>query len=143
MPIYKTQGTLTGTIEAENVGLAQAYLTQDDMTPYVHKHSDVPQPQDIEHIEWKLDGDGHKWEVTVFATRELSEPQLKELSSWVSGQNSDGLGEGFEQQEFAEGECGDCEGCIDAARGWGGTCDEGSMISFDWETNDCAFTRVK
>ena len=34
--------------------------------------------------------------------RELTEQELEKLSDWISGQNSDGLGEGFEQQDFAE-----------------------------------------
>lgn len=145
MPIYKTEGTLTGTIEAEVVGQAQAYLSRDDMTTYFTDPTwgEKWAAKAVEHIEWKLEGDGHSWSVTAFATRELTEGELRTMSQWVSGQNSDGMGEGFEQQTFAEQACGDCEECSDMARGWGGECMEGGMISFDWKSNDCDFVRIK
>jgi hypothetical protein len=163
MPIYRTKGTLTGTIEPENVTAAQAYLTQYDMTQFL----DRPLSDAIEHIEWKLEGDGHSWSVTAFATRQLVTAELEQLASWVSGQNSDGLGESFEQQSFAETEnedevdCADCvgSGSVDsyddeAYTGEQETCDRcggdgvlyhesWGMISFDWQKNDCVFERVK
>lgn len=142
MPIYETKGTLTEAIPSD-VSLAQAYLTSDDMTPILHGFSDVPNPTVIEHIEWKLEADGYHWSVRAFTIAELTEVQLKELSSWVSGQNSDGLGEGFEQQDFAwsEEECNALDDCEGGCEGYG--CDDGHMISFDWKTNDCAFERIK
>lgn len=161
MPIYKTQGVLTGTIQPENVAVADAYLRQHDMTQFLAEEK-LP----VEYIEWKLEADGHSWNVTAFATRAMNADELRVLSEWVSGQNSDGLGESFEQQDFAwdedddEDECSACNG-----DGWVhepdddgddvqvdcGECsgdgyferDGGRMISFDWQTNDCAFTRFK
>lgn len=144
MPLYQTTGTLTGYIESENVAKAQAYLTDDDMTRYLTSDSDTPWAKDVvEHLEWQLDGDGHRYKIVAFALRELTEDELRQLSSWCSGQNSDGLGEGFEQQPFAEqhdGECGECPGCE-----YGGECDDdySGMISFDWEKNKLEFVRVK
>ena len=162
MPLYRTSGVLTGTIEAENVAQAQAYLTDDDMTQYLDKECGP-----IEHIEWKLEADGHNWSVTAYTQRELTDDELKALSSWISGQNSDGLGESFEQQDFAwdqepaeEQDCSychgrgtvtefvdeeltekDCEECDGS--GYFEEQDDGRMISFDWETNDCSLERVK
>lgn len=138
MPIYRAKGTLVDAIPSEGVVKAQLYLTEDDMTQYLDaEHEGV-----VEHIEWRLESDGYNWSVTAFANRELTEAELKSLSSWVSGQNSDGLGEGFEQQAFA---WAPDDGCDCDRGGYWCNCDgeNGHMCSFDWETNDCAFERVK
>lgn len=141
MPIYQTQGVLTGHIEAENVVTADNYLREHDMTQFLDENAGP-----VEHIEWRLAPDGHQWTVTAFAPAPLTPDELKQLADWVSGQNSDGLGESFEQQDFAweqsDDECGECDGCIN----WDSCSDadmNGRMISFDWETNDCKFERVK
>ena len=164
MPIYKTKGVLTGTIVPENVATADAYLREHDMTQFL----DVSIAKPIEHIEWKLEADGHNWNVTAFTKRELNDDELRVLREWVSGQNSDGLGESFEQQDFAweenddaDEECGECYGNgwvreldddgddvqVDCSScdgdGYFQRDDDGRMISFDWETNDCAFVRIK
>lgn len=138
--IYITKGTLTNAIPEEGIREAQAYLTEDDMTQYI----DPPLSDAMVRVQWKLESDGYHWSVEAITNRELTEAELKELSQWVSGQNSDGLGEGFEQQDFAwstdTDDCGDCEGCNE---GWSCEDDGGAMCSFDWKTNDCAFERVR
>lgn len=131
MTTYQTSGTLTGTIAPENVAKAMAYLQDDDMTRYIY-------PSElavfIAHIEWHLHADGHNWHVTAKTMRELTDDELKQLSEWVSGQNSDGLGEGFEQQDFAE--------YFETDR-WGDPKEDTyQMCSFDWEKNPCKFERV-
>jgi hypothetical protein len=124
MPIYRSTGTLTGYIERESVSLAQAYLTDDDMTQFL----DDSIKESIERVQWYLDSNGHDYYVEAIAKRELTDDELRVLAEWVSGQNSDGLGESFEQQSWAEQE-GEDE-------------DDWSMISFDWKTNDSKFTRI-
>lgn len=42
--------------------------------------------------------------ITVELAAPLSLSEEKELKAWISGQNSDGFGEGFEQQEIETGE---------------------------------------
>lgn len=133
MPIYQTSGTLTGSIDTEEkVAQAQDYLQNDDMTQYL----DEPLSDVIERIKWYLNNDGHTWYVEAISARVLSDQELKQLSDWVSGQNSDGLGEGFEQQDFAETPSGYGDGEYDEDY------ENSSMISFDWETNNCKFERV-
>lgn len=136
MPIYQTTGTLTDTILEENVEAAQAFLTDDDMTQYIHP--DALQ-EAVDKIEWKLHDDGHTYHITAVTNRTLGPTELGELGSWVSGQNSDGLGESFEQQDFAwyDEECGEC-----GDNGWGCECGLGHMISFDWKTNQSTFIAV-
>lgn len=173
MPIYRTTGVLTSTIAPENVAAAQRYLTHDHEGEPINmeQYLDPPLKGLVESLEWRLDGDGHSWSVTAYVPRELTDDELKQLAGEVSGQNSDGLGESFEQQDFAwdsdegyEEECSDCEGRgelesydedEERTGTWEtcGSCDgggylehddsSGRMISFDWQTNDCKFERVK
>ena len=84
-------------------------------------------------IEWVLDDDmsGH---IRLETLQPLTEEEASDVSDWISGQNSDGIGEGFEQQPFASYE--------DEAFGYQdfGDMDEYEepeyiMASFDWETN--------
>jgi len=134
MPIYENKGTLTGTIEPENVSEAQRYLQfNHDLTPAdMEQYLDPPLKGVIDSLMWHLDHDGHHYRVVAFANRELSDAELEQLAGEVSGQNSDGLGEGFEQQGFAE-----------TGEEWDEDEETSTMISFDWKTNDSKFTRVK
>lgn len=138
---YRTTGTLTGTIEPENVAQAMAYLVQDDMTQYLLDPTWGEQELIgvVEHVRWQLNPDGHTWYVEALTTRELTEGENRALAQWVSGQNSDGLGEGFEQQDFAWNKCEGCEACDENP--WD-DCGEGVMTSFDWQTNELSWERV-
>lgn len=141
MPIYRISGALTGTIAPENVAAAQAYLVQDDDMALFFHMWEAWAKDVVEHVEWKLDHNGHNWSVTAFATRELTDEEQRVFSEWVSGQNSDGMGEGFEQQDFAWQEQDDCTCDGD---GWGSCdCAGGHMISFDWKDNEHKVERVK
>ena len=163
MPLYETKGHLTGTIAPENVSAAQAYLTEPNMADYL----DEPLRGVVLFQQWQLDANGHDYKVIAVTNRELTEAELKLLADNTSGQNSDGHGEGFEQQDFAwdedesyEENCGYCSGRgtvtevddgditerdCDECDGAGvfGADGEGRMISFDWETNDCTYVRVR
>jgi hypothetical protein len=122
---YRTHGSLTG--DVNDFETARDYLRESDMTQYV-KHASFKGLEDIVHnIQWNLLG-VDTWEVIVITNRELTAEESTGVSEWISGQNSDGLGEGFEQQEFAEHE--DFDG-------------EYSMSSFDWHTNKAILTLVK
>lgn len=85
---------------------ARDYLTSEDMTKYLinsfnhHKDMETLKPEDIISIEWKL-LDEEEGKIILITTRKLTDKESKAISEWISGQNSDGLGEGFEQQDFA------------------------------------------
>lgn len=85
---------------------AREYLAEEDMTRYLigslsySKGMKTLDPEDIISIEWKL-LDNEEGKVVLITTRELTDTESKAISRWISGQNSDGLGEGFEQQDFA------------------------------------------
>lgn len=135
--IYRYDGHLVDAINQENVLLAAQYLLQDDMTQYL----DDDLKSVVKRISWHLFHDGYTYHVEAICERDLTDEEIEELRSWVSGQNSDGLGEGFEQQDWAwvPGEH-ECDGPY-----WSEcNCDEenGHMCSFDWETNDSTFVKV-
>ena len=96
--IYETSFNLEAPVN--NFGAAQEYLDEDDMVQYLDE-SRCSAAKDIGSIVWILD-DEQSGKIRVTAKRELTEEELDQLSDWILGQNSDGLGEGFEQQDFAE-----------------------------------------
>lgn len=124
---YRTTGRLTNPVT--DLAAAREYLDE-PMVDYIDKDL-VPVVHDI---KWDLTST-EAWQVEVITHRALTEDEAKRLSEWISGQNSDGLGEGFEQQPFAEHEEYDEYGSPDE--------DSYCMSSFDWEVNDCKLTLIK
>lgn len=108
-------------LEPENFGQADAYLRADDMKQYV----DEPLRSKLNKVEWNLEGTDEGI-IVVEANQELTQDELSELSDWIKGQCSDGLGEGFEQQEFAQ---------LYEYDEWGDE-DWVGMVSFDWRSNN-------
>lgn len=84
-------------LRSDSVEEAAKYLHDDDMTQYI--------PDELKgvvtFVQWTLD-DVDKVHVDVYSNRELTDDERKSMTGWIEGQNSDGLGEGFEQQKFAE-----------------------------------------
>ena len=74
---------------------AKSYLEDDDMEQYYNDH----QHEDITKIVWKLE-DKQRGTIYIYTTARLGRDGLNSLKNWIDGQNSDGLGEGFEQQDF-------------------------------------------
>lgn len=127
---YETKFNLTS--EVNDYIEAYNYLAEDDMTQYLdEKFKNI-----VESIEWVLKTT-NSGIIVVSATRELTNDELTELSEWISGQNSDGLGEGFEQQEFAINEEEYDEDEEDAEYE-----PEYYMASFDWTTNNYTLTKT-
>lgn len=112
---------------------AKAYLEEENMLQYFDNEQIK---RKLKSIYWRLDNEG-AGRVVVTANQELEDYELEELSDYILGQNSDGLGEGFEQQEFAE---------YDAAKWADGEYNEYAeyedgyeedwvVASFDWKYN--------
>ena len=100
---YKTNFRLTR--DVTDFEAAKKYLTEDDMTKYLldRLNSDNMPKEEIAKvigIEWILETP-RKGYIMLTTNDYLSEETLDYISRWISGQNSDGLGEGFEQQYFA------------------------------------------
>lgn len=117
---------------------AQEYLVAEDMTIYLKNDIKYRAKNDfitdfsdmIVSVEWSLE-DEDSGQVNLSTYGPLTDNQLSVVSNWISGQNSDGLGEGFEQQPFAQ-----INNYDDVEDDEFEEIDEVCMASFDWETND-------
>lgn len=95
--IYQTKFFLKA--EVLSIEDANNYLQDEDMTKYLKADfKDIA--DDIINIKWSLVTNRYGT-VTLITNRELDNDELKSISKWINGQNSDGIGEGFEQQDFA------------------------------------------
>lgn len=109
-----------------NYDKAKDYLKAENMTKYLRDYlSKIPELQyKIENIEWDLTDEQNGF-IIVKTNAGLFENEASKISDWIKSQCADGLGEGFEQQDFAmifdedDPENSDYE-----------------MASFDWESND-------
>lgn len=118
---------------------ANYYLHEADMIEFLkdniedHPDKTTIKPDDLVSITWTMDrsytNHSDHGTITLITTRELTTKELDFVSKYVSGQNSDGLGEGFEQN-FPNDTEEDEDGYGDDA-----------MASFDWKTNDYKFTK--
>ena len=94
---YTTNFNLTEELHAKVFYDAESYLQKDDMVEYLPENLKAK----IDYVEWILeDIDGGT--VSTWANERLSEEEEDELRKWIAGQCSDGIGEGFAQQPFAE-----------------------------------------
>ena len=133
---YRTYFNLTNAVN--DFEEARQYLIADNMTTYLKSDSRIPENvrSAVDDIVWILKDIASGY-IELTANRSLSTQELESISKFVSGQNSDGLGEGFEQQDFA---CYEDEGLT----GYEGDDWDNEMImaSFDWQTNDYLFGEV-
>lgn len=75
------------------------YQGGDDMTQYFTEYDNETACKKIKHIEWGFEEANNRLygKVDVALTEELTAEETESLKQWIAGQNSDGLGEGFEQ----------------------------------------------
>jgi hypothetical protein len=103
---YQTEFNLT--LPVKDLDKAREYLAE-DVAKYLRKEIEAANeqalseisPDNIVSLKWELDNEqsGH---ITLLTKSPLTDNQLKAVSGFISGQNSDGLGAGFEQGDFAE-----------------------------------------
>ena len=76
------------------------YLDRD--TKNMAEYYDSAGAEKVLLADWKIERIGGELfgKVDVRLTEPLTETETASLKDWISGQNSDGLGEGFEQQEI-------------------------------------------
>ena len=129
--VYSTDFYLTNPVI--DFDAADEFLHEDDMTKYLKLDLSLSAGarDKVTSIEWQMTTED-KGKIIVVANSHLSESESKEISEWISGQNSDGLGESFEQRDFA------CYRDRDYYDNWDDDWydDEYIVASFDWETND-------
>ena len=95
------------------------YLDRD--TKNMTEYYDSAGEEKVLLADWKIERVGGELfgKVDVRLTEPLTEMETASLKDWISGQNSDGLGEGFEQQEIRT--------------------DEGSLYVSFWNSSDDYF----
>ena len=127
---YKTCGRLTEPVNDLNAAREYLRELQRELPMHTVIYPDEAKAN-VHSVRWDLRNEC-AWEVTLVADEELPPKQLELLADWISGQNSDGIGESFEQQPFAEHE-------------WEDDCGEEIpvMSSFDWEENNCSLEAVE
>lgn len=138
MARYVTEFHLTNPVNDWDA--AHDYLQADDMKKYLIDDLDYLKltrlkPSDIVNLEWDLQDEDYGL-IYLDTAIDLTDDELDVISDWVRGQNSDGLGEGFEQQPFAEIRY---EGDEDE---YGYSDYDTDMASFDWETNYYHFEKI-
>lgn len=138
MFLYRTYFRLEAPVN--DISEARDYLSSDDMTQYMKYDKRIPFFHKINNIKWILtdESSGH---IDLETSQELTDDELSNVSDWVSGQNSDGLGEGFEQQSFACYEDNDYYG-YNEDEDYDDYEDNFVMASFDWRTNDYKFELI-
>lgn len=102
----------TLTLEVEDLGVANEYLQCDDMTFYLKDslsyekahhpgyRDGVPtDPDNIVKIRWSM-VDPIEGVVELKTVNALTDSEKEYIEDWIHGQCTDGLGEGFVQQDF-------------------------------------------
>lgn len=95
--LYRTYFDLSDNIPDEHWMEARKYLDEDNMANYL--------PDELSEkvilIQYDLITNNRGF-INIISNSLLTQKELLELKDELDGQNSDGLGEGFSQQEFAE-----------------------------------------
>lgn len=95
--LYRTYFDLSDNIPDKRWMEARKYLDEDNMANYL--------PDELSEKVILIQYDlitNNKGFINIISNALLTQEELIELKNELDGQNSDGLGEGFEQQEFAE-----------------------------------------
>lgn len=95
--LYRTYFDLSDDIPDEHWMEARKYLNEDNMANYLPDELS----EKILLIQYDLITNNRGF-INIISNALLTQEELIELKDELDGQNSDGLGEGFSQQEFAE-----------------------------------------
>lgn len=96
--IYRIKFRLSDPVN--NLEEAQSYLSSDDMTVYLIDDVEDRLKSVITKIEW-IQNTNISGYVELQTNDYLSEEDLDWIRDWIDGQNSDGLGSGYSEQDFA------------------------------------------
>ena len=101
---YQLEFKLSEPLRFEHLEEANEYLHDNDMTQFFTCEFRSPEQQAMKdilaHVEWKLK-DVNGGVVDIITSSPLTDRQKNLVYGEILGQNTDGLGEGFEQQDFA------------------------------------------
>lgn len=124
-----------------NIDDANKYLQSDNMTEYLKNDNRIVNStkDKIISIKWIMRDDQSGY-IELETNEFMLDIELSVISSWVSGQNSDGLGEGFSQQSFANYRLEENDWSYDDDDEYYE--DEYVMASFDWKYNAYKFELI-
>ena len=79
------------------------YLDGDDMAKYFDSDDNAEVAAKLQSMDWSFVDINYELfgKVAVVLSEDISEEGIQDLKDYITGQNSDGLGEGFEQQDIA------------------------------------------
>lgn len=139
--MYKYQTRFNLLAAVLDIDAAQAYLSEADMLEYFNNEAIK---RKLKSIDWILEDDVSGY-IEVIANEELSDDELEEIADYIKGQNSDGLGEGFSSQDFANYDANLYNLSGEEIREYEDDDYEEDwiMASFDWESNDYALELVE
>ena len=95
--LYRTYFDLSDSIPDEHWMEARKYLDEDNMANYLP--DELSEKIILSQYDLITNNKGF---INIISNALLTQEELIALKNELDGQNSDGLGEGFEQQEFAE-----------------------------------------
>ena len=81
----------------------ESYLDGDDMSQYFDEDDNAEVAAKLHSMTWSFPEIGYDLfgKVEVVLTDDISDKGVQDLKDFITGQNSDGLGEGFEQQDIS------------------------------------------
>ena len=78
------------------------YLDGDDMAKYFDSDDNAEVAAKLQSMDWSFVDINYELfgKVAVTLSGDISDEAIQDLKDYITGQNSDGLGEGFEQQDI-------------------------------------------
>jgi len=99
---YEVYGGTLSEYKDEIESRFEGYLDGDDMSQYFDEDDNAEVASKLKSMDWSFVDINYELfgKVTVGLTDDISDEGVHALKDFITGQNSDGLGEGFEQQDI-------------------------------------------
>ena len=104
--IYEVYGGTLSEYKDDIESKFEEYLDGDDMSQYFDETDNAEVASKLKSMDWSFVNINYELfgKVAVGLTDDISDEGIKALKDFITGQNSDGLGEGFEQQDIELGD---------------------------------------
>ena len=104
--VYEVYGGTLSEYKDEIESRFADYLDGDDMSQYFDESDNAEVASVLQSMDWSFVNINYELfgKVTVGLLDDISDEGIKSLKDFITGQNSDGLGEGFEQQDIELGD---------------------------------------
>ena len=104
--VYEVYGGTLSEYKDEIESKFEDYLDGDDMSQYFDESDNAEVASVLQSMNWSFVNVNYELfgKVAVGLTDDISNEGIKAIKDFITGQNSDGLGEGFEQQDIELGD---------------------------------------